>query len=192
MKRLLAILVIVALVVFAVWIVATQQQPAATPDADSTTPDADPAAGSDRGIPAPADARQMTVVDITDGDTLRLRDGSGADGSAAIEKVRLIGIDTPEVYPEYECYGDEAEAELLRLAPIGSTLQVDTDLDPFDDYDRLLLYLWNEEGTFINLALVEGGFAEAIRVAPNEQYFDELRAAEDAAARANLGFWGNC
>lgn len=180
MKRLLALVVVVAIAAFAVWIVATQQQP------DPTTPDAGiPAV--DGGIPAPTDAQQMTVVDITDGDTLRLRDGSGA-----VENVRLVGIDTPEVYPEYECFGDEAEAELLRLAPIGETLLVDPDVDPFDDYDRLLLYLWNDDGTFINLALVEGGFAEAIRVAPNDLHFDELLAAEDAAARANLGMWGSC
>jgi micrococcal nuclease len=181
MKRLLAVLVVLAITAFAVWIVATQQQPAATPDAGPGIP------AVDGGIPAPADAQKMTVVDITDGDTLRLRDGSGA-----VENVRLVGIDTPEVYPVYECFGDEAEAELLRLAPIGGTLLVDPDEDPFDDYDRLLLYLWNDDGTFINLALVEGGFAEAIRVAPNDRYFDELFAAEDAAARGALGMWGSC
>jgi micrococcal nuclease len=71
-------------------------------------------------------------------------------------------------------------------------LLVDPDIDPFDDYDRLLLYLWNGDGTFINLALVEGGFAEAIRVAPNDLYFDELLAAEDAATRGALGMWGSC
>lgn len=185
MKRLLVVLVVVALAAVAVWIAVTQQR-------QGTTPDADPAPVLGSGIPAPADAHQMTVVDITDGDTLRLRDDSGADGSGTIEKVRLIGIDTPEVYPVDECFGDEAEAELLRLAPIGSTLQVDTDLDPFDDYDRLLLYLWNEEGTFINLALVEGGFAEAIRVMPNDAHYDALLAAEIAAAEADRGLWGSC
>ncbi|HWH98570.1 MAG TPA: thermonuclease family protein, partial [Pseudolysinimonas sp.] len=153
--------------------------------ADTTPDDGIPAV--DGGLPAPRDAQEMTVVDITDGDTIRLRDGSGA-----VENVRLVGIDTPEVYPEYECFGDEAEAELLRLAPTGSTLLVDPDLDPFDDYDRLLLYLWNDDGTFINLALVEGGFAEAIRVAPNDAWYDELLAAEGAAAEANLGIWRSC
>jgi micrococcal nuclease len=181
MRRLVAIVVVVGLVALAAWIVATQQHPASTPDADPGIP------AVDNGIAAPPDAQEMTVVDVTDGDTLRLRDGSGA-----VENVRLVGIDTPEVYPEYECFGDEAEAELLRLAPIGSTLLVDPDVDPFDDYDRLLLYLWSTEGTFVNLALVEGGFAEAIRVAPNDLYFDELRAAEDAAAGADLGMWGAC
>jgi micrococcal nuclease len=181
MKRLLAVVFVAALVALAIWIVATQQRPAATPDPGPGIP-----VVAD-GIAAPADAQQMTVVDITDGDTLRLRDAGGGT-----ENVRLVGIDTPEVYPEYECFGDEAEAELLRLAPIGSTLLVDPDIDPFDDYDRLLLYLWNDDGTFINLALVEGGFAEAIRVAPNDLHFDELLAAEDAAARGALGMWGEC
>jgi micrococcal nuclease len=181
MKRILAVVAVVALAALAIWIVATQQQPAAAPDADPGIP------AVDNGIPAPADAQEMTVIDITDGDTLRLRDTGGGT-----ENVRLVGIDTPEVYPVYECFGDEAEAELLRLAPVGSTLLVDPDIDPFDDYDRLLLYLWNDDGTFINLALVEGGFAEAIRVAPNDLYFDELLAAEDAATRASLGMWGAC
>lgn len=180
MRRVLLLLLVVAIAAFAVWIVATQQ-PAATPDAGPGVP------AVESGIPAPADAQQMTVVDITDGDTLRLRDGSGA-----IENVRLVGIDTPEVYPVSECFGDEAESELLRLAPIDSTLLVAADLDAFDDYDRLLLYLWNGDGTFINLALVEGGFAEAIRVAPNDRHFDDLLAAEEAAAGADRGMWGSC
>ena len=59
----------------------------------------------------------------------------------------------------------------------------------FDDYDRMLLYLWNDDDVFVNLALVEGGFAEAIRVQPNDLHFDTLRAAEDAAAGAGLGMW---
>lgn len=179
MNRLVAVVVVAAIAVLAVWIVATQQQPANTPDAGVPAVDS--------GIPVPSDAVEMTVDDITDGDTLRLRDGGGA-----VANVRLVGIDTPEVYPVYECFGDEAEAELLRLAPIGSTLFVDPDIDPFDDYDRLLLYLWNDDGTFINLALVEGGFAEAIRVAPNDLHFDELLDAENAAANGNLGIWGSC
>jgi len=145
--------------------------------------------GTDRDADIPAGALPMQVVDITDGDTLRLRtDETGGPVETGVTlNVRLIGIDTPEVYPEYECYGDEAEAELMRLA--GDTVYVTDDEDIDDDYGRTLLYLWAEDGTFINLALVEGGFAEAIRVAPNDAFYDDLRAAEERAADADLGMW---
>jgi micrococcal nuclease len=146
-------------------------------------------AGTDRDGDIPAGAVAMRVVDITDGDTLRLRtDETGGPVEAGVTvSVRLIGIDTPEVYPEYECYGDEAEAELTRLA--GDTVYVADDEELEDDYGRTLLYLWSIDGTFINLELVEGGFAEAIRVQPNDAFYDDLLAAEDRAAGADLGMW---
>jgi len=183
MKRFLVVIVVVALAVFAVWIVSTNHGIGTAPDSGTEQP----AAGSGSGIvvAVPADAEPMVVVSIHDGDTLNLRDSTGAT-----ETVRIIGVDTPEVYPEYVCFGDEATDELNRLAPVGSTLKVTTDQDPFDDYDRLLLYLWNADGEFVNLALVEGGYAEAIRVAPNDAYYDELLAAESRAAHDGLGMWG--
>lgn len=188
MRRALVIIGVLALAAFAIWIVATQGVPSVaptTPVSDGGDPRPEPPAGE--GVSIPADAVEMEVVSITDGDTLRLRDRTGA-----IENVRLVGIDTPEVYPVYECFGDEAEAELLRLAPLGSVLRAAPDDDPFDDYDRMLLYLWTEDGTFVNLALVEGGFAEAIRVAPNDAWYDELLAAERDAEAAGRGMWGAC
>lgn len=145
--------------------------------------------GTDRDADIPAGALPMEVVDITDGDTLRLRtdETGGPVPAGETLNVRLIGIDTPEVYPEYECYGDEAEAELKRLA--GDRVYVTDDQDLEDRYGRTLLYLWAEDGTFINLALVQGGFAEAIRVMPNDAFYDELRAAEDESAAAGRGMW---
>jgi micrococcal nuclease len=184
MKRLLIIVAVLALAAFAVWIVATDRAAPVghVPDAGTEQP----AAGSGSGVvvAVPEDADPMVVVSIHDGDTLNLRDSTGAT-----ETVRIIGVDTPEVYPEYECFGDEATDELNRLAPVGSTLRVTVDADAFDDYDRLLLYLWNDEGVFVNLALVENGYAEAIRVAPNDAYYDELLAAENRAAHDGLGMW---
>lgn len=196
MKRLLLIAVTIALVGLAAWIVLTGQL-AATPGGNAgvgdpapsapaaAAPSTAPAPGVGSGIPVPSDVEEMTVVSIHDGDTLNLRDRTGA-----VETVRIIGVDTPEIYPVYECFGDEATDELHRLAPVGSVLRVTTDQDPFDDYDRLLLYLWNDDDVFVNLALVEGGYAEAIRVRPNDRYWDELRAAEADAERAGLGMWG--
>lgn len=190
-RRILVVLGVIFLVVAAVVITswsAAPGGPPAGPDGGTTAPDG--AAEPDdapAGIPAPPGAETFEVVDVVDGDTLRLRDDTGA-----VESVRLVGIDTPEVYPEYECFGDEAEDELRRLAPIGGTVLGAVDEDPFDDYDRLLLYLWSDDGVFVNLALVEGGYAEAIRVAPNDAHYDVLLDAEHAASRAGLGMWGAC
>lgn len=127
-----------------------------------------------------------TVLSITDGDTLRL----DLEGSEL--RVRLTGIDTPEVYPEVECFGPEAEQLLRELAPVGSTLRVEYDLDPRDAYDRELLYLYTADGTFVNLEIVARGAAEAVLFEPNDRYWDQLRAAEQAARDARLGLWGQC
>ncbi len=127
-----------------------------------------------------------TVVSITDGDTLRLE----VDGREL--RVRLIGIDTPEVFPEVECFGPEAEAALAALAPPGSTIGFTYDRDPRDQYDRELLYLFAADGTSINLELVEQGFARAVLFEPNDRYWNELRAAERAAQDAGLGLWATC
>ncbi len=126
------------------------------------------------------------VTSIVDGDTLRL------DVDGVELRVRLIGIDTPEVYPELECFGEEATAELERLAPVGSTLQYAYDRDPRDPYDRNLLYLTSDDGTFINLAMVENGFAFAVLFEPNDAYWPELQDAERSARDAGRGLWGSC
>ena len=116
------------------------------------------------------------------------------EAERAIEElaVRLIGIDTPEVYPEVECFGPEAEALLADLAPVGTLLRVEYDLDPRDPYDRELLYLYTADGTFVNLELVARGAAEAVLFEPNDRYWDELRAAERAAQDARRGLWAQC
>jgi micrococcal nuclease len=127
-----------------------------------------------------------TVVSITDGDTMRLV----VEGREL--RVRLTGIDTPEVYPEVECFGPEAEVMLAELAPVGSVLRVEYDIESRDRYDRELLYLYAEDGTFVNLELVARGAAEAVLFEPNDRYWGELRAAEQAARDARLGLWGEC
>ncbi len=126
------------------------------------------------------------VVSVIDGDTLRLE----VDGREL--RVRLIGIDTPEVFPDVECFGPEAEEALAALAPPGSTIGFTYDRDPRDQYDRELLYLFAADGTAINLELVEQGYARAVLVEPNDRYWNELQRAERAAQDARLGLWGSC
>lgn len=159
----------------------------ATPNPIATSPfDTDPE--------PPYGAFEMTVVSIHDGDTLKLRIARTNDIVTTTKPitVRLIGVDTPEIYPVYECWGDEATSALERLAPVGSTVTVAVDFDTWDDYDRRLFYLWNDEGVFINLDLVREGDATAIRVMPNDAYWPELRAAQDDAYTNELGLWGEC
>lgn len=157
---------------------------------------ADPASPAAVGeIPArPGDAVPMTVEYVHDGDTLFLR----ADQPNALVattddvKVRLLGIDTPEVGDNAECFGDQATEALRALLPEGSQTWVTADQDPTDPYGRSLFYLWTEDGRFVNYELVSGGAAESLTIAPNDAYFPLLRAAEEAAMSAGAGRWGAC
>ncbi|MBA4248326.1 MAG: hypothetical protein C0444_08545 [Microbacterium sp.] len=138
------------------------------------------------GEPAASAEGTGTVTGITDGDTLRL----DVDGTEL--RVRLVGIDTPEVYPEVECFGPEAEDALATFAPRGSTLSYAYDREQRDQYDRELMYLFTEDGTFINYELVAQGYAEALVVEPNDLYYDDFVAAEREAQSQGLGQWGQC
>ncbi len=92
----------------------------------------------------------VVVATVSDGDTLRLQDG---------RRVRLVQIDAPEL-ASGECYGREARAVLLELAPPGTRvrLQKDPRLDRQDRFGRLLRYVLRGE-TNVNLALVRRGAA---------------------------------
>lgn len=145
----------------------------------------------------PAAARRALVVRIVDGDTLVLRATEGAPGlpAGAETRVRLLEVDTPEsVEPgtPVQCYARRASGVLARLAPPGSTVRVVPDRDLLDPYGRTLLYLWNEHGTFVNLALVRAGAARAALYEPNDRYIEVLREAERRARLAGTGLWGRC
>nr|WP_246414270.1 thermonuclease family protein [Microbacterium thalassium] len=106
--------------------------------------------------------------------------------------VRLIGIDTPETYPDEECWGSEATEALRDLAPEGSTLWAAPDTEWHDRYGRVLLYLWTPDGVFVNEQLIDAGAAEALRVAPNDSYAELFAGAEAAASTAGAGQWSAC
>lgn len=155
----------------------SQGQSPAVPKPSATAPTAEPAAS---GIPA--GAWQATITYVHDGDTIYL------DG----EKVRLIGIDTPEIGEHAECYGEEARELARDLLPEGQRVWAIEDRDPYDHYDRWLLYVFTEDGIFVNLELVELGAAEAIRVGGNDAYWPQLRDAQRSAQGMGLGMWGSC
>lgn len=141
-----------------------------------------------RGGTGPAGA--AVVVRVVDGDTLV------ADVGGHEQHVRLIGIDTPEtVAPDRpdECFGAEASRRLTELLPPGTAIRLERDVEPRDRYDRLLAYVFrSEDGLFVNLAQVEGGYAEAREYPPNTARRPELDGAERSARAAAAGLWGTC
>ena len=151
------------------------------PSKPGITPDATGA------IPIPANAYPATVNYVHDGDTLFL--STAADPNL---KVRLTGIDTPEVGDNLECYGDEATALLRTLLPEGTAVLASADIEPLDQYGRSLLYLFTEGGTFINLEMVAQGAAEELHYEPNVAFRDRLSSGESAARSSLIGRWGVC
>jgi micrococcal nuclease len=152
----------------------------------------EPGPGDGATTIAPTVEANATVVRVIDGDTL----AADIDGDGDEEHVRLIGIDTPESVAEDrpdECYGAEASERLRALLPPGTPVRLERDVEPRDQYDRLLAYAYRAaDGLFVNETLVAEGFAEAKSYPPNTTLHQELLAAQSAARRAGLGFWAAC
>lgn len=131
---------------------------------------------------------EQTVVDIVDGDTLKVA------YNGKIETVRLIGIDTPEtVHPSkpVECFGLEASKKLKELV-LGKTVRLEDDLsqDTTDRYGRLLRYVYLTDNTFVNLQMVRDGYAYEYTYKTPYRYQTEFKAAETNARNHALGLWG--
>ncbi len=131
----------------------------------------------------PADATEAEVEYVHDGDTLFLADG---------RKVRLLGINTPEIGENAECYGEEATTALRGLLPEGTHVWVVDDVEPLDQYGRSLLFIYTDDAVNVNLALLSSGMAEVEMYSPNLLLQNEVEAAEDAARSAGLGLWAAC
>ncbi len=127
--------------------------------------------------------REVIVTHVTDGDTFRAGD----------ERIRIIGIDTPEVAQRPECFGEEATAALERLMPVGTEVRLVGDVEPTDRYDRSLAYVHRASDDLdVGRALLAEGAARTLEVAPNTSRA-EAYAAESAAAReAGRGLWSAC
>ena len=91
-----------------------------------------------------------------------------------------------------ECYSLRASNRLRELLPAGARAWALEDVEPLDPFERTLLYLWDDNGLFVNEAMVEEGFAEAVLFEPNDLYIRQMRAAERQARAAGRGLWGAC
>lgn len=142
-------------------------------------------------IARPGDAVDVnaTVTHVTDGDTIVV------DLGGKEEKVRLIGMDTPETKKPntpVECFGPEASDHLHALLPDGTRVRLEGDAEARDKYDRLLAYVYRADGVFVNLAQVTDGFAGQLTIAPNVSHLDEFTDALQGAKAAGKGLWHAC
>ena len=146
-----------------------------------------------------------TVTHIVDGDTLDVvfltsEENNGANNGAKAkgptERIRLIGIDTPETKrPDtpVECFGREASSALAALIPIGTPVMVERDVEERDRYGRLLGYVFRaSDGLFVNHEMVRAGMATPYTFPPNIAYVDVFAEAGDASRFAAAGLWSRC
>jgi micrococcal nuclease len=136
---------------------------------------------------AAAEPSVFRVERVVDGDTIALRNG---------RRVRLVQIDTPEVYFGLECYGREASARAKELLPPGTAvyLLVEPATDRVDDYGRLLRYVVRvADGLNVNLRLVtDGAAAPYFFDGRRGRYAGRIEALALGARREGRGLWKAC
>jgi micrococcal nuclease len=142
-----------------------------------------------RDEPSRTTLGRAQVLRVVDGDTIRVR----LDGRT--ERVRYIGIDTPEsVKPgtAVQCFAKRASAANAALVA-GRSVRLVADVEERDRYGRLLAYVYREpDGAFVNARLVRDGYARTLTIAPNIAHARELAELARAARREHRGLWSAC
>ncbi len=115
------------------------------------------------------------VAKVLDGDTVELASG---------KQVRLIGIDAPEkgkpLYSE--------SRDFLKNIVENKEVKLEGDIENADKYGRLLRYIYADD-RFVNLLMLQEGYAAAYSFEPNQKYAGEFREAEKLARQKKLGIW---
>jgi micrococcal nuclease len=152
--------------------------------------------------PPPPGLVAATVRRVVDGDTIVIRLAGQRN-----ERVRLIGVDTPEIDESEKLVRESArtghDADTLRRAgrraaaftstwlPAGQRVGLELDVGPRDREGRLLVYVWRDDGLLVNLALVEAGQAQLLTIHPNVRHAHRFRACAAAAQAARRGLWAS-
>lgn len=147
----------------------------------------------------PTDLLPATVARVVDGDTIVVRIGGHQD------RVRLIGVDTPELHESRKLERDAARTHARRAATqaLGQRASdfarsrldhqrvgLELDVEQRDRYGRLLAYVWLADGTLFDATLVREGYAQVLTVPPNVRYAALFRTLEHEAREAGRGLWG--
>ncbi len=123
------------------------------------------------------------VTRVIDGDTIELANG---------EKVRYIGVDTPELHhpqKEVEYYAREAYEANRRLVE-GKRVRLELDVEERDRYGRILAYVYVDD-LMVNEWLVANGYARVATFPPNVKYAERFLQLEREARQAKVGLWAD-
>jgi micrococcal nuclease len=129
-----------------------------------------------------------TVIRVVDGDTVIARLDRGA-----VEDIRLLGVDTPEVVDprkSVQCFG-HAASDFTKAQLTGKHVSLELDAEQRDKYGRLLAYVI-VDGHRYNDELLERGFARFFVIPPNGSHARAMLREELAARVARRGLWGEC
>lgn len=136
---------------------------------------------------AKEEQKYFPVTHVVDGDTIDV------NINGAIERVRLIGIDTPEVVDPrkpVECFGVEASNKAKAILSAQSvSLENDDSQSNRDKYDRLLRYVFLQDGTNFNKLMIEQGYAHEYTYDLPYKYQQEFKQAQTYARENKLGLW---
>ncbi len=139
----------------------------------------------------------LYVARVVDGDTLKLSNG---------EKVRLIGVDTPEIHFSKKLLKDSEKshkdiktiqalgkraADFTQKLCEGKKVRLEFDVEKRDRYKRLLAYVYLEDGTFVNAKILEEGYAQVMTVTPNVKYAGKFVKLQTEARDKRKGLWGD-
>lgn len=163
-------------IAFVAWIAQAQNWTNTQPDINNVTP-------------APSQTGWSNVLSIEDGDTITV----DIDGQS--EKVRLVGVDTPETRDprtSVQCFG-RAASEFTKSLIGSNQIRLETDKlsDNRDRYDRLLRYVYLPDNKLLNAELIRQGYGFAYTVFPFDK-MEEFRQLEKQARESELGLWGSC
>jgi len=137
----------------------------------------------------------ILVTRVVDGDTLVL---------ANKERVRLIGIDTPEMHDsnklnrDAQRSGQDAEAikqlgrrsyEFTKKLVEGKRVRLEFDVERLDKYKRLLAYVYLPDGSMLNAEIIEQGYASLMTYPPNVKYADLFLKLYQEARKNRRGLW---
>ena len=129
------------------------------------------------------------VVDFADGDTINV------DMNGKTERIRMIGVDTPEIHDPrklVECFGQAASTFTEQLIGTGTVrLEADSLSANRDRYDRLLRYVYTSENKLVQAEIIKDGYGFAYTSFPFTK-LDEFRQYEKEAREQNRGLWSDC